>query len=105
MEYSRDYLVHYYEIGKKRRLTPSRLMHCQKPNPFGSLRMRGREGLPGYPTKCMQGSESQGDPKRDSIEGIPSIDLLEVDVPPIHVRVNQLHANPVAHISSFEPVD
>lgn len=27
MEYSRDYLVHYYEIGKKRRLTPSRLMH------------------------------------------------------------------------------
>ena len=40
-----------------------------------------------------------------SIEGITSIDLLEVDVPPIHVRVNQLHADPVAYISTFEPVD
>jgi hypothetical protein len=40
-----------------------------------------------------------------SIEGITSFDPLEVDVPPIHIRVNQLHTDPVAHVGTFEPVD
>ena len=34
-----------------------------------------------------------------------SFDSLEVDEPPLHVRVNELHPNPVAYVDPLETVN